>query len=123
MKKVWIYENILDSVSNEEIERRLTEVRGYAVKNNLTVVGESIDRHTLSAYSWDAFAAAVDALKRKNADTILVPHLMTFGKETKTISEKICEIAAVDASILSVKEGYINPLVTCIWEQDGPVST
>lgn len=111
MEKVWIYDNILDSVSNEEIEQRLAEVKAFAAKNHLTVVGESVDRHTLSAYSWDGFEIAIDALKSKNAESILIPSISALGKDWETKSAKICRVAAVGGLTLSVREGQIDPLM------------
>lgn len=111
MEKVWIYDNILDTVSNEEIEQRLAGVRAFAAKNHFTVVGESVDRHTLSAYSWDGFETAIGALKSENAESILIPSILSLGKDWETESAKICRVAAVGGLTLSVEEGHIDPLV------------
>lgn len=108
MKKVWIYENVLNSVSDEDIGRRMKKIRDYAVKNDLNIVGESIDKHSITKDFWQEFERAVDAVRSKTADAILVYHVMTLGHDEKTMVEKSLQITQAGGGIISVEEGQID---------------
>lgn len=108
MERVWVYDNILDTVDKEVIKRREESIQKFAMQNQLEIVGKSFDRHSFGKSSWIELEAVVEMVQNKTIDAVLVYSLLSLGKDIETITKKAREIINAGGNIISMKEGIID---------------
>jgi DNA invertase Pin-like site-specific DNA recombinase len=104
MARVAIYARVSTSNGSQDPEMQLRELREYAERRGLTIVGEYIDRMTGSKDSRpDLNRLMADAGQRK-FDAVLVWKLDRFGRSLRHLVNALAELEALGLTFISLRD-------------------
>src|SRR6266849_4385644 len=102
--RVALYARVSTSNGSQDPEMQLRELREYAERRGLTIVGEYIDRMTGSKDSRpDLNRLMADAGQRK-FDAVLVWKLDRFGRSLRHLVNALAELEALGLTFISLRD-------------------
>jgi DNA invertase Pin-like site-specific DNA recombinase len=103
-KRVALYARVSTSNGQQDPEMQLRELREYADRREMTIVGEYIDRMTGSKDSRPSLNRLMADASRRKFDAVLVWKLDRFGRSLRHLVNALAELEAMGLTFISLRD-------------------
>jgi DNA invertase Pin-like site-specific DNA recombinase len=103
-KRVALYARVSTANGQQDPEMQLRELREYAERRGLTIIGEYTDRMTGSKDSRPALNRLMTDAQRRKFDAVLVWKLDRFGRSLRHLVNALAELEALGLTFISLRD-------------------
>jgi DNA invertase Pin-like site-specific DNA recombinase len=103
-KRIALYARVSTSNGHQDPEMQLRELREYAERRDLTIVGEYVDRMTGSKDSRPALNRLMADAGQRKFDAVLVWKLDRFGRSLRHLVNALAELEALGLTFVSLRD-------------------
>jgi DNA invertase Pin-like site-specific DNA recombinase len=103
-KRIALYARVSTSNGHQDPEMQLRELREYAERRDLTVVGEYVDRMTGSKDSRPSLNRLMADAGQRKFDAVLVWKLDRFGRSLRHLVNALAELEALGLTFISLRD-------------------
>jgi DNA invertase Pin-like site-specific DNA recombinase len=103
-KRVALYARVSTSNGQQDPEMQLRELREYAERRDLVIVGEYIDRMTGSKDSRPSLNRLMADAGQRKFDAIIVWKLDRFGRSLRHLVNALAELEAMGLTFISLRD-------------------
>jgi DNA invertase Pin-like site-specific DNA recombinase len=103
-QRVALYVRVSTSNGQQDPEMQLRELREYAERRDLTIVGEYIDRMTGSKDSRPSLNRLMEDAGQRKFDAVLVWKLDRFGRSLRHLVNALAELEALGLTFISLRD-------------------
>jgi DNA invertase Pin-like site-specific DNA recombinase len=104
VQRVALYARVSTANGHQDPEMQLRELREYAVRRDLTIVGEYIDRMTGSKDSRPSLNRLMADASQRKFDAVLVWKLDRFGRSLRHLVNALAELEALGLAFVSLRD-------------------
>jgi DNA invertase Pin-like site-specific DNA recombinase len=102
--RIALYARVSTSNGQQDPEMQLRELREYAKRRELIIIGEYVDRISGSKDSRPALNQLMADARRRKFDAVLVWKLDRFGRSLRHLVNAIAELEAVGVAFISFRD-------------------
>jgi DNA invertase Pin-like site-specific DNA recombinase len=104
VQRVALYARVSTANGHQDPEMQLRELREHAVRRDLTIVGEYIDRMTGSKDSRPSLNRLMADASQRKFDAVLVWKLDRFGRSLRHLVNALAELEALGLAFVSLRD-------------------